>query len=410
MQKNDDQIINDKYKIIIDEMKKEFQKEMKQLKENLFTFLTESINKIIDVKAKELQQKNYEQNSLKTEVLKVIKELNINVEENNKKEKNENSKENNDTENNECEKINNKNDFTFENNNIFSEISGIDKKSFMNNFTFQKVFEENEINENDENDENDDITMRYKIKKGERDIQILGTNFCFTYETKCKIIYKNQEYPLTNYFSIEESNNDSIEIKLKGINQIESTNGMFENCSSLISLPDISKWKLRATDMSRMFFGCCSLNELGDISNWNTVMVNDMSEMFYSCSSLKTIPDIYKWNTENVITFKGMFLGCTSLKRLPDISIWDIHNSKNIACLFANCSSLEALPDLSNWNTENVTNFEGMFFGCSCLKTLPDISKWDMTNAKDLTSLFAKCSSLIILPDIYKWNTKNVLY
>ena len=43
-----------------------------------------------------------------------------------------------------------------------------------------------------------------------------------------------------------------------------------------------------------------------------------MSYMFNGCSSLKSLPDISKWNTNNVTNMNNMFGGCELLKLLPD--------------------------------------------------------------------------------------------
>ena len=40
--------------------------------------------------------------------------------------------------------------------------------------------------------------------------------------------------------------------------------------------------------------------------------------MFKGCSSLKTLPDISKWDTKNIIDISSIFKGCSSLKQLPD--------------------------------------------------------------------------------------------
>ena len=45
--------------------------------------------------------------------------------------------------------------------------------------------------------------------------------------------------------------------------------------------------------------------------------------MFYICSSLMSLPDISKWNTENVIDMGRMFSICSSLVGLFDISKWN---------------------------------------------------------------------------------------
>ena len=47
--------------------------------------------------------------------------------------------------------------------------------------------------------------------------------------------------------------------------------------------------------------------------------------MFYSCSSLLSLPDISKWNTEKVTSMSYMFRFCSSLKSLPDISKWKLN-------------------------------------------------------------------------------------
>ena len=46
-----------------------------------------------------------------------------------------------------------------------------------------------------------------------------------------------------------------------------------------------------------MFYNCSSLSSLPDISKWNTSNVNYMSDMFYRCYSLISLPDLSKWNT-----------------------------------------------------------------------------------------------------------------
>ena len=48
--------------------------------------------------------------------------------------------------------------------------------------------------------------------------------------------------------------------------------------------------------MSYLFFGCSSLKSLPDISKWNINNVTDMHALFTKCSSLSSLPDISKWN------------------------------------------------------------------------------------------------------------------
>ena len=41
--------------------------------------------------------------------------------------------------------------------------------------------------------------------------------------------------------------------------------------------------------------------------------------MFSGCSSLISLPEISKWNTKNVINIRDIFSGCLSLICLPGI-------------------------------------------------------------------------------------------
>jgi len=45
-----------------------------------------------------------------------------------------------------------------------------------------------------------------------------------------------------------------------------------------------------------------------------------MEGLFNGCSLLKELPDISKWNTSKVTNMSNMFSGCSSLKKLPDLS------------------------------------------------------------------------------------------
>ena len=122
------------------------------------------------------------------------------------------------------------------------------------------------------NKEISEINIIYSIEG--KDINIFGSNFIENNKNICKMVIDNKEYEITNDFDVENYNNNLLKIKLKGINKITNMSYMFSECSSLISLPDISEW---------------------DTSN-----INDMSHIFENCSSLISLPDISKWNTSNV--------------------------------------------------------------------------------------------------------------
>ena len=60
--------------------------------------------------------------------------------------------------------------------------------------------------------------------------------------------------------------------------------------------------------MGGIFAQCSSLSSLPDISKWNTENVTDKNGMFYKCSNLLLIPEISNWNTKNVSIWHVFFL------------------------------------------------------------------------------------------------------
>ena len=98
------------------------------------------------------------------------------------------------------------------------------------------------------------------------------------------MIIDNKEYELERFCKFENLQNNILKIKLKAINIVTDMSDMFDGCSSLISLPDISKWNTNNVEcMSYMFSRCSSLISLPDISKWNIKYTNNM---FDGCHNL----------------------------------------------------------------------------------------------------------------------------
>ena len=118
-----------------------------------------------------------------------------------------------------------------------------------------------------------------------------------------------------------------------------------------------------------------------------------MQFLFSRCSSLLYLPDISKWNLTNVKNINGIFSECSSLIGLSDRSNWFNYNrnidytpkvkeeykaknefllffeedyykdlGKNISYLFYNCSKLKYLTDISKCNFIDVVNMKGLFW------------------------------------------------
>ena len=262
-------------------------------------------------------------------------------------------------------------------------------------------------------------TLKYKIEdkdRNEEGTKIFGSEFIANNTHKCKIKINGKEHELCQFFKDEkeEINNNILYVKLlfnTDNNNIITNNisGIFDGCTSLLSISDISNWNIsKSTKLDRLFKECTSLESLPDISGWDTSNATSMEMLFCKCYSLKSLPDIGDWDTYNVTNIEGLFYECRSLTSLPDISGWNTSNVTNMNYLFHQCKNLKSLPNLGKWNLSNVNTMYNMFGYCESITSLPNLSRLNISNVTNLSSLFEGCSSLKSLPDISKWNINKV--
>ena len=228
----------------------------------------------------------------------------------------------------------------------------------------------------------DEISINYVIKEYlQKQVKIFSKEFVEKNKKNCKIIIEGKEQDLKEIHTFGfffGTDKDSLNIKLKGITNITNMNNMFNECESLLGVPDIHRWNTSTiTNMSGIFEGCKLLSSLPDISKWNLTFVTNISKMFFKCNKLFPMPDISNWKTSNVMNMSHIFDECRSLTSLPDISKWDTSNVTDMSYMFDECSSLTSLPDISKWNINKVITMRYMFCGCNSLKSFPDISRWN---------------------------------
>ena len=273
-----------------------------------------------------------------------------------------------------------------------------------------------------------EIKIQYKYSKKTKFIRLFGEKFIEKNKKNCKLVINDNETDLIEFYENKEitPKSDKFEIILKNIDKLTDMSNMFNNCSLLVSIPDLPKLNMSSVinishffykclslksliNMNHLFSNCKSLKEIPDISEWDISFVNDITSMFSSCFGLSYLPDISNWNTSSVLNMSYLFNFCSSLKILPDLSKWDLSSCINTSYMFSDCISLKSLPDISKWNVSSVNNMKKMFSFCKSLKNLPDISKWNTSSVCDMSYLFAHCYSLQHLPDISKWNTSSLV-
>ena len=223
----------------------------------------------------------------------------------------------------------------------------------------------------------------------------------------------------TDVSSMFDSDEALTSLDLTNFNPSKSTSfsGMFSKCTALTSVGDLSKWTgSNATSVSNMFNGdkaltfldlsnfnpnkvqyfssmfegCTALTSVGDLSQWTGSNATSVSNMFKDDSSLKTL-DLSNFNPNNVQYFSYMFQGCSGLTTITGINSWDTSSAIFMDYMFEGDKNLKSLT-LNNANSGNLQSVKGALNDCSKLARL-DISKLNLTQA-DRTDFLAGCNNL----------------
>lgn len=188
--------------------------------------------------------------------------------------------------------------------------------------------------------------------------------------------------------------------------RVTSMSGLFNYCSSLISL-DLSSFDTSNVKyLDSTFRNCTSLTEIKGLENWNTDNNYSLFFTFCGCNSLVNLSGISSWNTDNVITMDSVFSECNSITSL-DLSNWNTDNVTNLAHAFYKCLVLEEIKGLDDWNTSKVETLYSTFDECKSLKYI-EVSKWDVSNVESMYQTFRCCESLNII-DLSGWVPKSLI-
>ena len=93
---------------------------------------------------------------------------------------------------------------------------------------------------------------------------------------------------------------------------VQNIEGMFNDCTSLISVDFSFFNSSNVSNMKMLFYNCYLLQSI-NFSNFNTNKVIDMNRIFYNCSSLYSI-DLSSFDTQNVQDMGFMFYSCNNLR------------------------------------------------------------------------------------------------
>lgn len=119
--------------------------------------------------------------------------------------------------------------------------------------------------------------------------------------------------------------------------------GLFANCTSLITAPELPAVALAEACYRALFKGCTSLSA-APILPAETMVHQCYSYMFHGCTSLKEAPALPAPAVVNSC-YSNMFYGCTSLEKAPRLPA----TSLGIYCyykMFEGCNNLKEIPYL----------------------------------------------------------------
>ena len=187
---------------------------------------------------------------------------------------------------------------------------------------------------------------------------------------------------------------------------------MFADCTSLTTAPELPATTLANYCYSSMFRGCSSLTTAPSILPATTLAVECYENMFYNCSSLTTAPELPA-TTLATSCYSYMFYG-TNL--LPDCSNIDftsetVVKSGGLRCLFGGTKVtdedlMEILPinpSTGHYYLPVTTLAEScysyMFDGCSSLTTAPELPATTLIK-RCYHGMFYNCNSLTTAPSI----------
>lgn len=146
------------------------------------------------------------------------------------------------------------------------------------------------------------------------------------------------------------------------------------------------------TNMYSMFNNCSSLIA---VPNLDTQNVTDMSSMFSYCHSLMAAPSM---DTKQVTSMYSMFKDCYSLMAAPNM---DTHNVNNMRFMFNMCFSLISVQSL---DMRKVTEMGYMFNACVSLMVVQNL---DIQEATSMGYMFSACNSLtsvLITSSVTGWS------
>ena len=221
-----------------------------------------------------------------------------------------------------------------------------------------------------------------------------GSHIKFNYNLGTLIKEPIKEFQ-EKHFHLEE--NDKNEITLTYYIDNENINDNNDNyLFEILTEETLSPFKIFGEKFVNNNKNICKIIIEGEENE----LCSYISPKYYSSKKVEiTLKNIF-----NISNMSYMFCGCQSLISISDNFEMNTNRVTDMSYMFCGCKNLEKLPDMSKWNTSNVENMSSLF--CNCRAEIPDISNWNTRKVTNMSYMFSGCTSLP--EDISKWDVSNV--
>lgn len=159
--------------------------------------------------------------------------------------------------------------------------------------------------------------------------------------------------------------------------------GLFYDCTSLKTAPELPATTLAESCYSLMFYNCRNLTTAPELPA-TTLAESCYESMFFGCRSLKTAPELPATKLADYC-YGGMFYGCSSLKTAPILPATTLVEGCYDS-MFESCSNLNSITCLAtDISARNATKYwvlgvnkKGKFHVPSTIK-----SAWEAKDSRD---------------------------
>ena len=141
---------------------------------------------------------------------------------------------------------------------------------------------------------------------------------------------------------------------------------MFQDCTSLVSAPELPATTLATYCYQYMFEGCTSLVSAPELPA-TTLDSNCYQSMFQGCTSLVSAPELPATTLANYC-YDNMFCGCSNLTTAPELPATTLADHCYYY-MFSSCTSLTTAPELPATTLADYC-YRYMFSNCSKLNNI----------------------------------------